>query len=298
MKFAFSTIACPGWDFQNLVARAKEFGYDGVELRSLLNETDPIAANVFLSEPGKIQKLFAGAGIEIACISSSIAMTGDRRADQRSADECRRYIDSAAAVGCGMVKILDTSVPRRSSRTDAAVALAKWLSPLAEYAAQRRVTLLVENALSFRTAKELWMVLEQVNHPALAVCWDVFNAAVIGESPNISVPTLNSKIQFVHVRDALIKDGPAVPCAFGEGDVPLAILMQRLMGIGYAGYVSVESDKAWLTDLAAPEVVLPAALKKLKQWIAPPVKAAPAPKPAAAKEAIKKPAPAVAPAAV
>ena len=37
MKLAFSTLASPTWDFETIAARAKEFGYDGVELRGFLD---------------------------------------------------------------------------------------------------------------------------------------------------------------------------------------------------------------------------------------------------------------------
>ena len=35
MKFAFSTVSCPKWDFDTIAARAKEYGYDGVEVRAV-----------------------------------------------------------------------------------------------------------------------------------------------------------------------------------------------------------------------------------------------------------------------
>src|SRR5829696_6820797 len=32
MKFAFSTVSCPTWDFDTIVSRAKDYGHDGVEV--------------------------------------------------------------------------------------------------------------------------------------------------------------------------------------------------------------------------------------------------------------------------
>ena len=32
MKIGFSSLACPGWDLQTIVARAREYGFDGIEL--------------------------------------------------------------------------------------------------------------------------------------------------------------------------------------------------------------------------------------------------------------------------
>ena len=55
MKFAFSTLSAPKWDFHTIIAKAKEYGYDGVEIRGFLNESILTAANIFLSEPQKVR---------------------------------------------------------------------------------------------------------------------------------------------------------------------------------------------------------------------------------------------------
>src|SRR5581483_6329513 len=186
MHFAFSTLACPGWDFETIVSRAKEMGYDGVEIRGFLNESILTASNIFLSDPKKVRTVFRNGGVEIACLASSIAMTGKKRADAKLADDCRKFIDTAQACGCGMVKVFDTTVRPGQNRASAGMELADWLCPLGDYAAERNVMIVVENALSFKASKELWMVLERVCHPSIACCWDVFNAALIGESPYVS----------------------------------------------------------------------------------------------------------------
>lgn len=38
MKYAFSTIGCPRWDFNDIVATAKDLGYDGIEIRGIADE--------------------------------------------------------------------------------------------------------------------------------------------------------------------------------------------------------------------------------------------------------------------
>jgi sugar phosphate isomerase/epimerase len=297
MKFAFSTVACPKWDFETIAGRAKEYGYDGVEIRGFLNESILTAANPFLTDTNKIKAWFGYHGIEIACLSSSIAMTGNRKKDQVLADDCRRFIDAAVSLNCGLVKVFDTQVRPGQSRSSAAIALGNWLTPLAEYAAERNVCIVVENALSFRAAKEMWLIFEQVSHPSVACCWDVSNAALIGETPAISVPTLNSRIQYVQVKDA--KFGPlgASFCRLGEGDVPVQKLLTRLRGIGYSGWISLEWEKAWLPGLAEPEEILPDAIRKLREWTKPQVVEEKKPEKPAPKKAPAAPAAASAPAA-
>ncbi|HZY72206.1 MAG TPA: hypothetical protein VFE22_03770, partial [Edaphobacter sp.] len=40
MKTSFSTLACPDWNFSQVLAAAGNYGYDGVELRVLSRELD------------------------------------------------------------------------------------------------------------------------------------------------------------------------------------------------------------------------------------------------------------------
>jgi sugar phosphate isomerase/epimerase len=269
MKFAFSTVACPEWDFETLCARGKEYGYDGIEVRGFLNESILTASNIFLTDPAKLRSMLKYHGLSICCLASSIAMKGKKKTDRMAADDCRRYIDTAAAVGCPLVKIFDTEVRPGQNRASAAIELGDWLLPLGDYAASRDIVIVVENALSFRSAKEMWLILDRLQHPSIACCWDVFNAALIGESPYISVPTLNSKIQYAQVKDAKLGPLGASFCKLGEGDVAVEKFLTRLMGIGYAGWVTFEWEKAWLPGLAGPEESLPDAIKKMRDWTKP-----------------------------
>lgn len=269
MKFAFSTVSCPKWDFETVAARAKEYGYHGVEVRGFLNESVLTASNPFLTDPAKMRRAFEGAGVEIACLSSSVAMGHDRKKNEAMAHDLRQYVDMARRIGCGLVKLFDTQLRPGQSWEQAAGALGRWVEPLADYAADQGVGLAVENALSFRRARELWMALEATCNPNVGAGWDLFNAAQVGERPSISVPVLNSRIVYAQVKDA--KFGPlgAVYCKLGEGDAQVKNFMIRLMGIGYAGYVSVEWEKAWLPNIAEPEEILPDSIAKLKEWTKP-----------------------------
>ena len=266
LKFAFSTVSCPTWDFETIASRAREYGYDGVEIRGFLNETLLTAANVFLSDARKVRGIFDAADVRIACLSSSVLMTGKRRHNERQAAYLREYIDTASLLGCPLVKVFDTEVRPGQSRDGAGLALGDWLLPHADYAASKGVIIVIENALSFRAAKEMWTILDRLQHPNVACCWDVFNAALIGESPYFSVPVLNSKIQYTQVKDAKLGALGATYCKLGEGDVPVQKFVTRLRGIGYDGYVTVEWEKAWLPGLAEPEEILPDSIKKLRDW--------------------------------
>ena len=266
MRFAFSTVSCPKWDFDMIVARAKEYGYEGVEVRGFLNEAILTASNPFLTDPRKLRDLFDDNDLDICCLASSIAMTQNKKRDAQAAADLRQFIDTAAALHCPLVKVFDTQVRPGQDRPSAGVALGNWILPLADYAAEREVVIVIENALSFRAAKEMWTILDRLQHPSVACCWDVFNAAMVGESPYTSVPTLNSKIAYTQVKDAKLGQLGATYTKLGEGDVRIERFMTRLRGIGYKGWVTVEWEKAWLPNIAEPEEILPDAIKKLREW--------------------------------
>jgi sugar phosphate isomerase/epimerase len=276
MKFAFSTVSCPTWDFPTIVERAREYGYGGVEIRGFLNEPAATTADLFAADLDDLRRTFDAAGVEVACLASSIAMEQPHAAwqvwrrspNERRANELRTYVDTARRLGCHLVKIFDTQVRPGQTRSSAGVALGDWLLPLADYAADRDVVIVIENALSFRASKEMWAILDRLQHPSIACCWDVFNASLIGESPYVSVPVLNSKIAYTQVKDAKIGALGATLCKLGEGDVPVEKFITRLKGVGYTGYVTVEWEKAWLPNIAEPQDVLPDAVEKLRKWAA------------------------------
>jgi len=129
--------------------------------------------------------------------------------------------------------------------------------------------IVIENALSFRFAKEMWGILDRLSHPSIAACWDVFNAALVGETPAVSVPTLNNRIQYTQVKDAKLGPLGASYCKLGEGDVQVKNFLTRLRGIGYTGWVTLDWEKAWLPGIAEPEEILPDTIAKLKEWTKP-----------------------------
>lgn len=258
MKFAFATPSSPPPSFEALAKRARELGYDGLELSTLPDDLQPLPP------------VFVSAGVEIACLAAPVSMPHRHRHRQAAADELRRWLDAASPLDCRWVKIPGFLAPAGQSGAAAAVDFARWLGPIADDASQRGVTLVVENDHSFRRAREIWTLLESINHPRVAACWDLFNATQAGESPYVSVPCLNTRIQYARVRDVQDTPAGAKDCKLGQGNVPVENLIDRLRGIGFTGYVTVD----------APDELLGDAIEKLRAW-SKPAPAQPAKKPAA-----------------
>lgn len=219
MKFALSI---PGHD----VRQATELGFDAVELTTVPSNPP--------------------AGLPVACLATTLSMPPHKREEPAQAAQIRGFIDLVSEAGCKYVRFLDVALRSTESPNSAVVAMARWLTPLADYAAERGVVLVIENALSFRKSRQIWMMLESINHPAVGACWNLANAAIAGESPAISVPTLNSRIRYARLT------GPTLPPDTRH-------FLTRLQGIGYTGYVGVDLPPEQLAN----------AITQLREWTKP-----------------------------
>ena len=153
-----------------------------------------------------------------------------------------------------MVKMFDTTVKAGQNRSSAGIALGEWLlSAWRLCGASGMCASSWRMCCRLRRPRKCGWCWSACAIPSIACCWDVFNAALIGESPYVSVPTLNSRIQYTQVKDAQIGPLGATYCKLGEGDVPVKKFLTRLRGIGYEGWVTFEWEKAWLPGIAGPE---------------------------------------------
>lgn len=266
IKLAFSTVACPQWTLEEVAKKAKEYGYEGVELRTL-DGSAGIASDPALSDAKKVRDVLRVFAIEPVCISTSVALHHSDTTDARNAMVlANRYLQMAADMGCPYVRFFGHEVRPGDSRQSAMQRIAERMNELARKGSSLGVQVLMENAGSFNRAKEWWWIFNLVDHPMTGLVWNVANAAAAGESAAVSVSTLNSRIRLAKVKDTNVGEGSGYT-ALGEGTVGIENFVKRLLGIGFNGYITVEWDRLWLPTLAPAEEYLPDAQKRLKGWL-------------------------------
>ena len=103
MKTSFSTLACPDFSWQDIYSMAKDFGFDGIEIRGLGKDIFSVQAPPFRDENidatvAKLKKL----KLEISCLSSG-AVLNDPANEAQAIDEVTAYVVKVAgqAVGVG-----------------------------------------------------------------------------------------------------------------------------------------------------------------------------------------------------
>lgn len=270
MKIGFSSLACPGWDLETIVANASEMGFDGVELQGLQGELELPFAPELTHRPEGVRRIFERSNVELVCLGVPATLSSYRRkVVARHKALVTSALELAAKLGCPYVRLDVGRVQRWDNRRAAQSRIAEALISLVPAASRVGVTLLVENGGDFPGSQELWFLIDAVGHPAVQCCWNQCRAMTIGERPTKSIPCLGSKIGLVHLCDAefdergmLLEYKP-----LGEGNVEIARQIELLRGIVYDRYLVFEWSKTPLESLPVPEDVLGRAAKTLRERI-------------------------------
>ncbi len=257
MKFAFSTLGCPNWSFEDIISTAKDIGFDGVELRGVANEIYIPHIKQFV--PQNIQKtmdVLKRMKLDISCLSSDCRLNERFRVDDHM--RCaKEYIDVAGAAGIGYVRVLADTAPGPTAHVDADV-VAKDFKTLAEYAKPHGVTILIETNGMFAHSGEMLNLIELIATDNVGVLWDVHHPFRFFNEPiDLTYKRLKDYIRYVHVKDSLVEGDEVKYQMMGYGDVPVPETIALLRENGYTGYVSLEWLKRWCSDLAEPGIVFP-----------------------------------------
>ncbi|MFW6154120.1 MAG: sugar phosphate isomerase/epimerase family protein [Planctomycetota bacterium] len=265
MKLAFTTLGCTGWDLETIIARAVEYGFDGVDFRGYRGELNIYELPEFTTDLDATVAKFTDAGLDVPCLSTSARVCAK---PDEALEEIRRYAPLCEAFGATMMRVFGGSIGEMS-REQAIDVAADTLRNGGAVAAEHGVTVLLETHDAWFDAEHLKAVMQRVDSDAVGVLWDVmhpFNHG--GEAPATTVGRLGPWIRNTHIKDAgRGDDGKLHLCLVGEGDLPLADCIAQLRTIGYDGYLTLEWEKQWHPDLDEPEVAYPKYVKTMRDLL-------------------------------
>jgi sugar phosphate isomerase/epimerase len=241
MKITFPSAVCADLDFGKAAELAARVGFDGVELHALADPSVASASNALLSSPEKIISAFAESNVAISSLNAGTIK-----------EELADRIALASALGCPTVRFQRRELFSRNLAVSSRAV--DWIRESANVAAAAHVVLLIENQKTAGSAIAMWHLLDRINHPAVACCWNTNNAAVAGDLAAVAVPTLNSRIHAVVVGD-LINDGPTRE---------VRKTLERLRGIGFDHELIVRpSTGSTINEL---EQTLAKSIEILRDW--------------------------------
>ena len=106
MKLAFTTLGCPEWTLEQIVAKAAELGYDGVDFRGLLEDMDVSQRPEFTTGLSETKRMFADHGVAMSCLSISARYAVvDAAQKEHHFDETRRNLELAARLDVDLLRV-------------------------------------------------------------------------------------------------------------------------------------------------------------------------------------------------
>jgi sugar phosphate isomerase/epimerase len=267
MRVAFSTIACPTYTAEQVVAAAREYGYDGVELYALAGER--LTPDLLATHRVALSRAFSGADLPIVCVNSWAHLTCSTQAELAAQEaQIVRAFELACELRCPLVKTFGGEFPPGLSPARVYDRVAETVARLCDRAAHFGVRLALETHDRFSRWATVAEVLRRVDHGAFTALWDVFHTHRMGETIDETDTLIGARVAHVHVKDAVRRDGEWHFVMLGDDEVPVGALIDRLARRGYAGYISVDWEMMWHPEIAGPGVALPQFAAALRRYIA------------------------------
>jgi len=241
-----------------LEVASKEFGLGYVELRSLWKKN---IINLDEKETAEVKRLLEKFGLQVTDIASPLFKTdwpgaptskyspkssqfGANYTFAQQGEVLERSIAIAKALGTDRVRCfdfwrLDDPKPYRE-------AMDNQLQETAEQAAQKKITLLLENEYECNTGTgaESVRTLQAVKSSAFKLNWDPGNAAYLGETayPDGFANIPKDRIGHMHLKDVARKaDGTFEWAAMGRGIIDYVGQFKAMVKVGYRGTMSLET---------------------------------------------------------
>jgi sugar phosphate isomerase/epimerase len=244
-----------------MLALAKRYGYAGIEPRIQAGHGHELDFGSDATERRDATQKAQESGIELCCIATSCRY-GDPETVQLNVENTLRAIDLAADVGSTRIRVFGGRIGGGLSREAAMGQVVTSLIAVADHAQERGVTVCMETHDDWTDPAHVTAVMTQVNHPAVAVNWDVMHPVrVSGWTVDQSFETLKPWIQHTHVHDGGQRQGKIVYRAMGTGMIDMRRAIQLLPSIGYEGYLSGE----WINWEPA-DVHLPREIETMKGY--------------------------------
>ncbi len=258
MKLSFSTLGCPDFNWSEIYSMARDFRFDGIEVRGIGDDICEDKSRPFSDEhlPATIEKL-RKLNLEIPCLSSGCALKFRDR-EKENIDELKKYISLAEKLGTPYIRVLGdlTPMPDGEVDDDYIISVIKKLIPFAEKA---NVTLLIETNGVYADTARLASMLAKISSSSVAALWDIHHPfRYMNETAADTVRNLGAFIKHVHVKDSIIdENGNLIYKMMGEGDIPFDDMYNALRSIDYVGYISLEWVKRWARNLSDAGIVFP-----------------------------------------
>ena len=242
MKLSFSTHTVTAGSFAELCDMTAAYGYDGIEIYDTHAERAMHADSVLHSgaiAQGK-RKLF-NRSIAVTALTCPTPVT-----EGCDPAAFTRYLEHAINANVpSVIFMLDAAMTEVPTAND-------WyetLMPAVKMAEEFGIDILFESVGVLAKTENILEIINRFASTAIGVAWNVRATYFDGrETADDTIQTLGAYIRYVRLGDR--KDGEDV--LLGEGELPLADVVNALRSLNYDGYICVDENE----EIKDPDIVL------------------------------------------
>ena len=277
MKLAFSTVAMPTWTLPRVIDLASSAGYTGLEMRTFGHADQTLACDPCHTGAAKVTDLLEDAGVAPVSVATSIRfdqvvfppvvgrVVGDF---QKPVRETKEMVEVAAGIGAEYVRVFGFELGENEPMNRGLRRIVERLDLATAAARHTGTRLLVESGGSFAKGEHLARLLsESVVRtgfgPQVAGAYNLAAAHAAGETPAQGFAALGSRMEVIKLSDV---NASGVPCALGEGRVPVEDAVKRAAKARFDGWFVVEYPRLWAPELPEAGDYLRRAAETCYRW--------------------------------
>ena len=222
-------------DLTTQIESLKKLGISYVEMRGV------DGANLIYHKDDKVKEIkqrLDEAGIALSALGSPLGKIGIDDPFEKHFEEFQRAVEIAHRMNTHNIRMFSFYVPSRDPSIRERVF--DRIRQFVDYAEHNDIVLLHENEKGIygEKAKECRELMDAFGGEHFRAIFDFANFVQAGQDTREAYELLKDHIAYIHVKDALKKDGSVVPAGCGDGNVKE--ILGRLFEGGFQGFLSLE----------------------------------------------------------
>lgn len=249
MLISFSTLGCPEWKWNEILATASDMKYDGIEIRGIYREMFAPSISIFSEENAeKTLEQLKARSLEIPLLTTGAYMSDPSQLPLAEL-EVESYAKLAKRLGVKYIRVLGEKSPEPEGLVTLDELVENYRK-MCDICAIYGVTPLIETNGILASTDNMKYVIEHTERENSGVLWDIHHPyRFYGESAEKTAENIGKYVKHVHIKDSYMENGKMYYTLMGYGDNPVREACRRLKDIGYAGYYSYEWVKRWVPEL-------------------------------------------------
>ena len=259
-RYSFTTMASPAWDGETAIRKAREFGYQGVDLR-ISDHLGELKLTSTAAEVKELKKIFKEEGImSSSLLSYNTQATADPLSWAALEETVLKNLELGTKLGTKLVRIFignpEISNDRTAFLDRAAGALKRVLKKDGS-----ATSLIIQNHTGGVGIRDILEIMKLVKNPRLNMVLCPANASCMQEEFLELLPALKESLPQLYIADLLEEKNKknwhkktALP---GKGYIDYKSIYKELGGNNFKGWISFKWEKIWNPELPGPEVALP-----------------------------------------